>query len=72
MDNKKKKGYQDDIQIDSKDPGELRYRARRWNVSTGAILVAMHQTKSRHPALVYYWLWHNWPRITGINVSPRL
>lgn len=40
-DNKKKKGYQDDAKVDTKDPNEMAYRKKQWGVSTQQITGAV-------------------------------
>lgn len=64
-DNKTKKGYQDDAKIDSSDRSELAYAAKDFggDVTPGAIVVAIHVTKSNSRTKVYNWLQKNWARI---------
>ncbi len=67
-DDKTKQGYQDDAKIDSKDRSELAYRSKAWKYTIGAILVAIHATKSNSAKIVKKWLDANWLRIKRSKV----
>lgn len=62
-DNKLLKGKQDDIRINLHESYELQYIKRKHGYTTGAVLVAMHVTKSIMRSKVIAWLDANWSRI---------
>lgn len=63
-DNKSKKGWQDDVKIDPKDPNELAYVRKFNNTWTpGAVQVAAEVTGSRSRLKILKWLSENWSRI---------
>jgi hypothetical protein len=63
MDNKTKKGHQDDAKIDINDPNEVNWILKNYGLTKGNLAVAMHVTKSVSRKIVLKWLAVNWPRI---------
>ncbi len=55
-DNKNKQGRQDDVLIDSQDPGELRYAAEAWGITPQDILDAIKATGSNSRKVIREYL----------------
>jgi hypothetical protein len=62
-DNKKLKGWQDDVKIDPHDANELAYIKRKHGYTAGNVVVAIHVTGSHSRKVVITWLKNNWSRI---------